>query len=302
MKKLVRRKFMEVLCAGIGIAMCSLATPETTFNLGAVPEGYGTARQVRYSFSIQNKKDTTCDVADFWIYAPVKQTSIQWCRTIETSHPAELIEDELGNQILHFKLADLAPYSVTLIRIKADLLLAETPQSVPAGDREQFLQPSERIESAHPEITKTARRFRGKSANQKAKQIHVWTVSHVKDTGYIRDNRGALYALEQGTGDCTESAQLFTALARASGIPAKVYGGYICTANTKLYPQEYHNWSEFQDDAKWHLSDPNKQRFDKQQTDYIAMHILTESKTENPMGSFTRFRIRGDGLKTKMLD
>jgi len=302
MKKLVRRKFTGVLCAGIGIAMCSLATPETAFNLGSAPEGYGTARQVRYSFSIQNKKDVACDSADFWIYAPVKQTSTQWCNHIETSHPAELIEDELGNQILHFKLTGLAPYSVTLIRIKADLMLAETPQSIAAEDREQFRQPSEKIESTHPEITKTARRFRGKSINQQAKQIHAWTVSHVKDAGYIRDNRGAVYALQQGKGDCTESAQLFTALARAAGIPAKVYGGYISTSNTKLYPQEYHNWSEFQDDAKWRLADPNRQQFDKGQSDYIAMHILTESKTENPMDSSTRFRIHGDGLKAKMLD
>lgn len=302
MKKLNRKIFAGLFGVAIGVSSLSLAAPETTFSLGSVPEGYGIARQVRYSFSIQNKKDTTCNVAEFWVYAPVKQISTQCCRYIETSHPAELIEDELGNQVLHFKLTNLAPYSVTLIRIKADLMLAEDPQSLPCDNREQFLQPSKKIESTHSEITKTARRFRAKSASQKAKQIHAWTVGHVKDAGYIRDNRGALYALQQGKGDCTESAQLFTALARASGIPAKVYGGYICNTNAKLFPQEYHNWSEFLDGDKWCLADPNRQQFKKGQMDYIAMHILTESKTGNPMGSFTRFRIQGNGLKARMLD
>lgn len=298
------RRVGRVIGCLLGLSLSAFAEAEqkTVFNSGATPEAYTTARQVRYGFSIQNKKGSACESADLWVYAPVKQTSTQWCRSIETSHPAELIVDELGNQILHFKFEDLAPYSIKLVRIKANLQLANKPQPVPVGAHEPFIQSSPKIESSHPDMVKAARRFRGKTVRKKAKMIHGWTIGHITDAGYVRDNRGALFALQQKKGDCTESAQLFAALARASGISARVCGGYVCTANTKLYPQAYHNWSEFLDGSTWLLSDPNQQRFDKEPMNYIAMHIFNESRNQNPMGRFSRFRIKGEGLKAGMLD
>lgn len=302
MNSLNRRTFSTALAMGIGGVSFSEAQGWDEIDCGQIPSGYFIPRQVRYSFSIQNKKETVCESADFWTYAPVKQTSTQCCESIAASHPAELVNDELGNQILQFKFNDLAPYSTTLVRIKANLMLAEKPQPIPGVESERFLHPSVTIESSHPEMLKTARRFRANTVEQKAKQIHAWTVNHVKESGYVRDNRGALYALQEGTGDCTECAQLFTALARATSIPSRICGGYICTGNTKLMPQAYHNWSEFRGNDLWLLSDPNRKQFLKRQSDYIAMHILTESPDINSMGHHTRFRISGTGLKVRMED
>ena len=50
----------------------------------------------------------------------------------------------------------------------------------------------------------------------------------------------AVEVLEHRMGDCNEHAVLFTALARASGIPARLCGGLVCL-NGEFY---YHAWSK----------------------------------------------------------
>ena len=45
--------------------------------------------------------------------------------------------------------------------------------------------------------------------------------------GYIKNDRGALYALKTKEGDCTEFMHLFVALCRANKIPARCIGGYV---------------------------------------------------------------------------
>ena len=118
-------------------------------------------------------------------------------------------------------------------------------------------------------------------------------------TGYSPKDRGALYALKKRKGDCTEFMHLFAAISRASGIPARGIGGYVCNTNMILRPSDYHNWVEFYEDGAWRIADPQKRVFMENQSHYIAMNLIGES-TKNPMGRFHRFRFTGDGLKVKM--
>jgi len=54
---------------------------------------------------------------------------------------------------------------------------------------------------------------------------------------------GALGALKQKIGDCTEHSDLFVALCRAKGIPARICDGYIMNPNKGVTPR--HMWAEF---------------------------------------------------------
>ena len=112
-------------------------------------------------------------------------------------------------------------------------------------------------------------------------------------------DRGALYALKYKKGDCTEYMHLFAALCRVNNIPARGIGGYICRGNCILKPSGYHNWAEFYDAGTWYSVDPQNKVFMKNSSDYIAMRIIGDT-TGNPMGTYHRFRFKGEGLAVRM--
>jgi hypothetical protein len=97
------------------------------------------------------------------------------------------------------------------------------------------------VQSNHPEIVKLARRIaRGqRDPRVVAERINQW----VYDSLTKRITFGipsALQVLHSRGGDCNEHAQLFVALARAAGIPARVDAG-LAYIEGKFY---YHAWPE----------------------------------------------------------
>lgn len=257
-------------------------------------------REVQYSFTVRNKTNRLMHGAELWVYAPVKMTSVQDCEKLEASHPYDLIGDELENQILHFKFKELPPYSTKLITIHARLKLRDEPRPGKVQDSEAFLKPEDYIESDEPEIRTLSRSLSGRNGMETARKINDWVFQNLKYEGYIRGDRGALYALKNRRGDCTEFTYLFCALCRANGIPARAIGGYICPENMVLKPQQYHNWAEFYVDGTWRICDPQKNVFARDEANYVAMNIIGEFCNNNPMKGFHRFRFQGDGLDVIM--
>lgn len=97
------------------------------------------------------------------------------------------------------------------------------------------------VQSNHPEIVRLARRLaRGeRDPRVVAERINRW----VYDSVQRRITFGipsALQVLHARAGDCNEHAQLYVALARAAGIPARVDAG-LAYIDGKFY---YHAWPE----------------------------------------------------------
>ena len=265
-----------------------------------VPEAsYSIPRQIRYSFTLQNTTNQLLKNAEFWTYAPVKQTPTQRCVNLETSHPYELIADDLGNQILYFRFDTMPPYATKIITIKADLELSHIPNRIPTDDLRPFLRSEKYVESDDPKLSEFAGRFKESEPVKTAENIFRWVAGNLKYTGYVGNDRGALYGFNYKKGDCTEYMYLFAAFCRANKIPARCIGGYICRENTILKPSAYHNWAEIYEDHSWRNVDPQNKVFMQNQSDYIAMRIIGETKG-NPMGNYHRFRFNGDGLRVKM--
>jgi len=256
-------------------------------------------RQVRYSFTLQNRTNSILKKAQFWTYAPVKRTATQYSKHLEASRVYELIEDEFGNQILHFTFDNLPPYATKIITIKADLLLSNTPLECSAEELHTFLKAERYIESDHNEIIQLARELRASEMAQTTKNIFHWTNEHIEYTGYQQNDLGALYALKNRKGDCTEFMHLFVALCRANSIPARGIGGYICPEDCLLRPAAYHNWAEFYENKTWQIADPQKNLLKENQSHYIAFKVIGKS-SQNPGENFHRFRSSGDGLTVKM--
>jgi len=265
----------------------------------AAPGAYTIPRQVQYSFTVSNRTGQPVRDGRFWTYAPVKETSSQRFVELSASHPSEMIVDPLGNQVLHMTFPLLSPYATKIITVRADLLLSHAPNPIQVRDPEPYLRPEKFCESDSPEISELAKTLRATEPLKTAENVFRWVRDHVQYSGYVKNARGALYALEHKRGDCTEFMYLFMALCRSNHIPARGMGGYKVGANAVLSPKGYHNWAEFYVDGQWRVADPQQGAFMENESHYIAMRIIGDPAM-NPMRGHSRFRFEGEGLSVRM--
>ncbi len=263
---------------------------------------YPRKMRAQYSFTLQNETDRLLERAELWTSAPVKQTAAQRCDRIEASHPYELLEDRLGNQVLHFTFKDLPPYGSKIVRVRAELSVSDIPNRIIPGSVDDALRPERYIESDDPKVAQLARDIRVDPAASRAQAIFRWISENIRDAEYTREDRGALDCLTRRAGDCTEQMYLFIALCRAAGIPARGVGGYVCEGDCIFRPNDYHNWAELLQDGIWQLADPQKRVFIENPSRYIAMRVMGSSdrQDESLLKRFHRLRFEGDGLKVRM--
>ena len=263
--------------------------------------GYTINKVVRYSFTIQNTENKLLNNPEFWAYAPVKQTAHQKVKSLKATYKYELSLDDLGNQIMHFKFPYLAPHAAKVITVTAELLMSQQPNTTQdkLDINQLYLGPEKNIETDGQGIKKLAAKLQKPTSKETSKAINSWIENNLNYSGYIKDDRGAAYALNNKSGDCTEYAYLYTALARANQIPSRVIGGYVYKSNAILDPTDFHNWSEYYSDGKWHLVDTQGKKHEQDQQDYIAMRIISQ-KQESKMGNSHRFITVGKGLKVKL--
>jgi hypothetical protein len=104
------------------------------------------------------------------------------------------------------------------------------------------------VESTAPEIDHLALEIVGKEkrAYYAARLIQQWVYNNIAHKDLSLGFASAKETLLSRQGDCTEHAVLFTALARALGIPSRVAIGlmYVPNGNSNLGRFVYHMWNE----------------------------------------------------------
>ena len=108
-------------------------------------------------------------------------------------------------------------------------------------DVERWLEPSAFVHSRHEKILRTAKSITGgeKDPVAKAKKILRWVHRHIKPTPTL-SVPSSLDVLAERKGDCNEYTVLFTALARASGVPTRMMAGLVYLDGYFVY----HAWPE----------------------------------------------------------
>lgn len=131
------------------------------------------------------------------------------------------------------------------LRKPADTLLKQTAEA--------YLQPSEGIESASAEISAKARELTGslKTDLERIQALTTWTSSWLEDS--IEDGGSAVVALNKKKGNCQTHAKLYTALARAAGIPTRFVSGLVSQDGAGFL---YHSWAESLVEGRWLAVDP----------------------------------------------
>jgi transglutaminase-like putative cysteine protease len=246
-------------------------------------------RPIHYSFTITNMGNTVAKEVHFWTYAPIGQINLQ------TSAPYQLITDDLGNQILHFTFNNIPPYAGQIITIEAGF----SPAAHVNQDAKLYLKAEPFCEADDPAIRALAKELQGPTARQTVENIYKWVSTNVRYAGYLKDPRGALYALKHKEGDCTEYMYLFVALCRANKIPARGIGGYLANSNPVLKPDAYHNWAESYIDGAWRIIDPQRKVLMADQALYIPLHVIGDAP-KNPISGPYKFAYKGEGIQIEM--
>lgn len=240
---------------------------------GPAPAVYDIPRTVRYSLTVKNPSNEFVSGASFWVFAPVVQTAFQRVQSIDASLPYAVEADEFGNQRLFFT-ADIPPYGTKTVRIDAQLELAHAANEIGLGDTNSFLQAEDKIESNSKPIAELGQRLTRRSDTETADAIFNWVSASLEYTGYVKSDRGALYALNERRGDCTEYSYLYTALARSADIATRPMGGFVTAENAVVRARDIHNWAEVKLDGKWRVVDPQNKRNRVDEHHHIAMRVL----------------------------
>jgi hypothetical protein len=134
----------------------------------------------------------------------------------------------------------------------------DPPRGKVAAAHEALLAPTPEIDADAPPIRALARELVGTTRGVYAASRTIADAVHQrleKTYGASRDR--ASEVLASGKGDCTEHTLLFTALARAAGIPARQVHGLVFARYDDGVPALYwHAWPEVLAGSEWIALDP----------------------------------------------
>jgi hypothetical protein len=117
-------------------------------------------------------------------------------------------------------------------------------QVITPSPHQQYLSAAPYLEVDDPRIQRQAKEIVGDATDaiEKARRIRAWVHEHMTPQMDIGVIRSATDVLQHPVGVCRDYAVLYTALARAAGVPARVCGGIVYFRDGFYY----HAWSEVQ--------------------------------------------------------
>jgi transglutaminase-like putative cysteine protease len=139
--------------------------------------------------------------------------------------PERLPQDERQQVILH-----PADGSLELLTTASEFPASESVSlPIPRERWAEFLKAGPYVEADHPDILKQAQEIVGseKNAYRAALKISQWVHDRIQVQFNIGIFRSALDILHDPAGVCRDAAVLYTALARAAGIPTRVCAGLV---------------------------------------------------------------------------
>lgn len=226
-------------------------------------------------------------------------------------NPLNVTVDNDGNYLAWYRLNRGQKLDVRLIG--STKLYTSSKVKNPSLDetlRKKYTEVQKYWEKDNPQIIdKLNEILKDNSSNDsgsKARLIYKFVVDYLKyDSERLKDSNierlGAVTALNNpNSAVCMEFTDLFIALARAAGIPARELNGYAYAANTTLRPLSLtrdvlHAWPEYFDERRgWVMVDPTWENttggvdyFNKLDLNHFTFVIKGSSSTEPiPAGSY----------------
>lgn len=239
--------------------------------------------------------------------------------------PLNVTVDDDGNYLAWYRLGRGQKLDV---KVAGSAKLYTTSKvknpALEASLRKKYTRADKYWEKDHPQIqTKLTEVLTSEAKNdsEKVRLIYHYVVSFLKyDSGRIKDNIerfGAVTALNNPTeAVCMEFTDLFIALTRAAGIPARELDGFAYSANPTLRPLSLtkdilHAWPEYWDDKRgWVMVDPTWENttggvdyFNKLDLNHFVFAIKgSSSQSPIPAGSYKYIGQDSKDVKVNLSD
>lgn len=232
-------------------------------------------RSFHYEIVFENSSSQVMRDVALRVFVPCTGTAGQGALRLRSQPAGKVTSDAWGNQVLALTLKRVAPFGRKRLVVQGRFEVDEGNRSVEEEGVKAYLAASPKVESDAAEIRGLAGRFRQKDRSSRARAILHFVHGKLKSSPYTRRTRGALWALRNGRGDCTEAACLFAALCRAAGLPCRVVSGWIDPKGGQLLARAYHEWAEFWDGRRWSAVDPKAGQFDLSKRVLVTSHVET---------------------------
>jgi hypothetical protein len=255
--------------------------------------GSAISRRLRFTIQVVNPTSATLQNQTLWMYLPAHVAIGHELLSVDISSEHTIERDKLGHAILKIHWPSLPAFAQRVISVSCSLSIRSSPHQQQPGGAINWLQHERYIEVNDPLVQVLATQLKTSSQLQTVKNIYDWIIRHLTYAGFIADDLGARYALTERKGDCTEFAYLTVALARASGIPARVLGGYVLSQDAAPKADEYHNWAQVWINDQWLVLDPQKQNWLDPKLEYLTFRYVY-GEAIHPIGLAHRYKVQGD--------
>ncbi|MBL1407638.1 transglutaminase-like domain-containing protein [Sphingobacterium faecale] len=234
--------------------------------------------------------------------------NIQHVDTLIYNIPPNRVYKQNGDRMVEFVIDSIEGNFVLEIYANLKVISNDSSNKKPQAiskNQSVYLVAEKYLESDQDAIIQQAALLKKNSELKTVQSIYNFVRKSLKYSGYNPKDVGALQALEAGHGDCTEFADLFVALCRASDIPAKVIEGYMIGYNVAM---SKHNWAEvYIPELGWRVVDPTSTSFNRLENAYVK---LTSNRTNPAIQNFHYYAYKywGDpievleSIKTKVVD
>jgi transglutaminase-like putative cysteine protease len=284
----------------------------------------GGARDLTTNYTYQVDSPTSTYQLSLHIVQPFPYVQIVGT-TILTSPPESFTwqnqTDDLGNTFMTitFQSENFAPlgrFYVTVLQHITVYAISYQVDPAKIGSYNTsspiyrlYTQPAPYIQSDNPEIIAKAKEIAGGESNPYlvAMKIESFVVQHMTYdmaavTPWNHNTEGALYALASGKGVCRHYSALFTALARADGIPTvDVWGSYASQFGSVVdRGDNKHSWVEFFiPNYGWISADPTENEFAQLDNAHVPEMSVeyTYQRAWSPSGDSSFTSVLGPGLE-----
>jgi len=255
-------------------------------------------RTVIQRYELKNHTNQLQKEVDFWVHGLLADSSTNRLQKMTSNREYQLQKDAFGNQIMAFRIDQIAPYGSVIVENKGYFSTPDEPMQDRPVPIEAYLRAEHLIESADPRIVQLAASFLQDNNEQRARAIYDWVVTHIQLSAYQSRPQGALKTLLDGRGDCTEFAHLYTAIARATDLPSRVMAGYRYTGSALMQADDQHNWSEVFLNGQWRTVDPHARQFLENEANYIAT-MCVNMRADGPLRGHQRFQVSSNAVRVQ---
>lgn len=173
---------------------------------------------------------------------------------LEPLRSPDLVPEDHRQKILKTELLSTGFYRATLeVKTEPETIASLSTWPKESSQDKKYLEDSASVQSRHPMIRALARELVSDTDNdwQVAQNINRWVYRNLEKE--LVDTVTALDALHERRGECQSHTYLFTAVARAAGIPTRIVNGLVYSKEYEGFL--YHAWPEVYV-GEWRALDP----------------------------------------------